>query len=115
AGTVIETRESRLHTEVAALAAGIDPAAPSLLLSRHIRLPNPLEALPRLLNQVRNVNIATIHGDFNLENILIEPQLGDISLIDFADARKDHVLHDLLHLETELITHILPEIIFQHQ
>src|SRR5262245_22031457 len=111
---VVETRESRLRAEVAGLAAGVDPAAPQVPLMEHVWLPNPLEALPKLLNQRRSVNIATIHGDFNLENILIEPQLGHISLIDFAEARQDHVLHDLLHLETEILIHILPGVMHRH-
>jgi tetratricopeptide (TPR) repeat protein len=111
---VLETRESRLCAEVIALAAGIDPAAAQVPLAEDTWLPNPLRALPGLLSQARGVNIATIHGDFNLENILVEPQLGTISLIDFANARQDHVLHDLLHLETQILTHILPEIIDRH-
>jgi tetratricopeptide (TPR) repeat protein len=115
AAEVLETRESRLQAEVIALAAGIDPAAEWVPLAEDTWLPNPLLALPGLLNQTRSVNIATVHGDFNLENILIEPQLGTISLIDFANARQDHVLHDLLHLETQILTHILPEIVHRHQ
>ncbi|HET9221761.1 MAG TPA: hypothetical protein VFO07_04620, partial [Roseiflexaceae bacterium] len=115
AAEVLETRESRLYAEVIALDAGIDPAAEQVALGEDIRLPNPLPALPSLLNRIRGVNIATVHGDFNLENILIEPQLGTISLIDFANARQDHVLHDLLHLETQALTHILPEVIHRHQ
>jgi tetratricopeptide (TPR) repeat protein len=115
AAEVLETRESRLQAEVIALAAGIDPAAEWIPLAEDTWLPNPLLALPGLLNQTRSVNIATVHGDFNLENILIEPQLGTISLIDFANARQDHVLHDLLHLETQILTHILPEVIHRHQ
>ncbi len=114
-GEVIETRESRLHAEVAKLGLGIDPAAQHVRLTEQIQLPNPLAALPDLLNQTRGVNIATIHGDFNLENILIEPLLGDVSLIDFANARQDHVLHDLIHLETEIVIHILPELVHRYQ
>ncbi len=68
---------------------------------------------PSCFDQTRDVNVATIHGDFNLENILVEPQLGDVSLIDFANARQDHVLHDLLHMETEVLIHILPEVATQ--
>jgi tetratricopeptide (TPR) repeat protein len=114
-GEVIETRASRLHAEVAALGLGIDPAGPYVPLTEQIELPNPLVALPELLGQTRAVNVATIHGDFNLENILIEPLLGDVSLIDFANARQDHILHDLLHLETEIVIHILPEIVYTHR
>jgi hypothetical protein len=32
----------------------------------------------------------------------------DVRLIDFARARQDHVLHDLLRLETEVVTKLLP-------
>jgi tetratricopeptide (TPR) repeat protein len=114
-GEVIETRESRLHAEVAALGLGFDPAAAQVALTDQVRLPNPLAALADLLGQTRAVNVATVHGDFNLENILIEPLLGDVSLIDFANARQDHILHDLLHLEAEIIIHILPELVYAHQ
>jgi tetratricopeptide (TPR) repeat protein len=114
-GKVIETRESRLRAEVAALGLGIDSAGSQVALTEQIWLPNPLLALPDLLGQIRAVNVATIHGDFNLENILIEPQLGDVSLIDFANARQDHILHDLLHLETEIVIHILPELVYRQQ
>jgi tetratricopeptide (TPR) repeat protein len=114
-GEVIETRESRLRAEVASLGVGVDPDALRAPLTEHLWLPNPLAALPSLLNQTRGVNVATIHGDFNLENILIDPQLGDVSLIDFANARQDHILHDLLHLESQILIHILPELIHRHQ
>ncbi|HEU5097396.1 MAG TPA: tetratricopeptide repeat protein, partial [Roseiflexaceae bacterium] len=114
-GEVLETRESRLRAEVAGLGLGIDPDASYIALTEQIRLPNPLAALPNLLGQTQAVNVATIHGDFNLENILIEPRLGDVSLIDFANARQDHILHDLLHLETEIVIHILPELVRRYQ
>jgi tetratricopeptide (TPR) repeat protein len=110
---VVETCLGRLRGEVAGAFAGIDPCAAHIPLEGGGWLPNPLNALPELLHQARSVNVATIHGDFNLQNILIEPQLGEISLIDFAEARQDHVLHDLLHLEAEILTHVLPEVIEQ--
>jgi tetratricopeptide (TPR) repeat protein len=111
-GEVLETRASRLQAEVwRAFGGQVDPAAPSVLIEGQISLPNPLIVLPTLLDQTRAVHIAAIHGDFNLENILIEPETGLISLIDFADAREDHVLHDFLRLETEVFTHLLPAIL----
>jgi tetratricopeptide (TPR) repeat protein len=110
-GVVLETREGRLRQEAAEAFPGLDLEAPLVPLLQHAQLPNPLLALPALLSQVRKVNIATIHGDFNLGNILIASQLEDVSLIDFSEARQDHVLHDLLRLESEIITGILPEII----
>lgn len=109
-GCLVETRASRLRAELAELAPQLDPAADLAPLAEGIWLPNPLAALPALLARRRSVHLATVHGDFNLENILIEPHFGDISLIDFAEARRDHVLHDLLHLEAEVITRLLPEL-----
>lgn len=114
-GEVLETRSGRLHAEVRrALGDHIDPTALLIPVAERIALPNPLLALPTLLGKPRAVNIAAIHGDFNLENILIEPETGTFSLIDFADAREDHVLHDFLRLETEIITRLIPEILKKH-
>lgn len=114
-GEVLETRSGRLHAEVRrALGDHIDPTALLIPVAERIALPNPLLALPTLLGKPRAVNIAAIHGDFNLENILIEPETGAFSLIDFADAREDHVLHDFLRLETEIITRLIPEILKKH-
>lgn len=113
-GEVLETRTSRLHSEVRRAFGGqVDPTAPNLLIHGQTSLPNPLAVLPTLLDQTRAMHVAAIHGDFNLENILIEPETGLISLIDFADAREDHVLHDFLRLETEVLTRLLPEILHQ--
>jgi tetratricopeptide (TPR) repeat protein/serine/threonine protein kinase len=115
-GEVVETRTSRLAHELrASFGVGLDPHAAQMTFGQGVSLPNPLLSLPRLLNQTRPVHIATIHGDLNLENILIEPETGAVSLIDFADVREDHVLHDLLRLETEVITQLLPELVVDAQ
>lgn len=113
-GAVVETRLSRLYAEVRqALGEQVDPTAPFVTLPPGVRLPNPILALPHLLNQTRTVHIAAIHGDLNMDNVLIEPETGMVNLIDFADAREDHVIHDFLRLEAEVITRILPESIAQ--
>ena len=44
-------------------------------------------------------------------DILVEPVARTVSLIDFATARRDHALHDLLRLETEVITKLLPGVL----
>ena len=72
------------------------------------RLPNPLAFYQAMLQDFLKVNISTIHGDLNLENILVDPATHSISLIDFATARRGHVLHDLLRLETGVVTGLLP-------
>jgi hypothetical protein len=113
-GEVIETRASRLQAEIRrALGESFDPTAQAVHCTTEVSLPNPLQALETFLNQTREVRIASIHGDFNLDNMLIEPETGMISLIDFADAREDHILHDFLRLETEVTTKLIPEILYR--
>ena len=68
--------------------------------------PDPLEKLPAVLQETILASHSIIHGDLNLENILVGP--GDIIwLIDFAETRFGHPLADFAHLETEIISHII--------
>ena len=115
-GEVIETRAGRLWAEARrALGQDFKPTDEVVRLSDQVSLPNPLLHLAKILSGVRGVNMASIHGDFNLENILVEPETGMVSLIDFAEAREDHVLHDFLRLETEVMTKLLPEILHHYR
>lgn len=69
-------------------------------------LPDPLQPLPDLLNERISGTLSTIHGDLNLENVLVGP--GDFMwLIDFAMTRDGHPLYDFAHLEAELIAHVI--------
>ncbi len=69
-------------------------------------LPDPLGSLPALLDELVSGTRSTIHGDLNLENMLVGP--GDfIWLIDFATTRDGHPLFDFAHLEAELIAHVI--------
>jgi len=91
-GRVVTTRLGLLQES----AAGFD----------RLGLPDPLERLPERLRETVNGTQSTIHGDLNLENILVG--LGDfVWLIDFATTRKGHTLFDFAHLGAELIAHIL--------
>ncbi|MCE7938198.1 hypothetical protein DCC79_07645 [bacterium] len=85
----------------------VSPPGPSAALGAP--LPNPLVALPGLLRQPIPHRVATIHGDLNLENVLVDPEARTVQLIDFSHSREDHVLHDLLRLETGLVTRVLPD------
>jgi hypothetical protein len=70
-------------------------------------LPDPLRRLPELLNESLTGAQSTIHGDLNLENVLVGP--GDfVWLIDFAQTREGPPLYDFAHLHAEIIAHILP-------
>jgi hypothetical protein len=68
--------------------------------------PDPLEKLPHLLEESLVGTSSIIHGDLNLENILVGP--GDfVWLIDFATTREGHPLADFAHLEAEVIAHVI--------
>jgi len=110
-GKVVETRRSFL-TKKANDATG-------LLLnekSEFVTLPagkykNPITAHFEYFTKSHLVKFSPIHGDLNLENILVrfdEEQLHyrEFKIIDFANARTDHVLHDFLRLETNIWLYI---------
>lgn len=107
-GVVRQTREDLLREQVwAALGREVDLTAFSLVLPNKTTLPNPLHALPTLLNHSFDAHVAYIHGDLNLENVLVETESRTAYLIDFAQSRKDHILRDLFHLEMSVVTNLL--------
>jgi serine/threonine protein kinase/photosystem II stability/assembly factor-like uncharacterized protein len=112
-GQVVATRYDLLAEQVEAVLGQEIVTAQVLSLpgDPEIGLPNPLAVLPAILGESRNVRIAGIHGDLNMENVLVDPDARDVALIDFGMARRDHVLHDLLRLETGVVTWLLPEIL----
>jgi hypothetical protein len=69
-------------------------------------LPDPIAHLPDMLSQTLDGSQSTIHGDLNLENILVGPG-GFVWLIDFAQTRDGHTLFDFAHLSAELIAHVI--------
>ncbi len=111
-GQVQETRQTQwekiVHTTLGMLPAD------RLTLEDGAFLPNPFYGLEHTLNQYAPARIALIHGDLNLRNILIDTESGALQLIDIAEAREDHVLHDFFRLETEIVTHLLSEILQTH-
>lgn len=91
-GRVIATREDMLRSYV----SGFDLFG----------LPDPLQAYPLLLEETVVGTRSIIHGDLNLENVLVGP--GDLVwLIDFATTREGHPLADFAHLEAEIIAHVI--------
>lgn len=67
-------------------------------------LPDPLPRLPQLLDQAVSGSQSVIHGDLNLENVLVGPG-HMLWLIDFAQTREGHTLFDFAHLQAEIIAH----------
>jgi hypothetical protein len=70
-------------------------------------MPDPLPHLPELLAETMHGTQSIIHGDLNLENILVGPGRL-VWLIDFAQTREGHTLLDFAHLEAEIIGRVLP-------
>jgi serine/threonine protein kinase len=111
-GEVIATRHDLLVDQASrALGQTVDLSAARLSLSEELSLPNPLLTYQDLLQDFMTVNISTVHGDLNLENILIDPDTREISLIDFATVHQGHALLDLLRLETEVVVMLIPPIL----
>lgn len=69
-------------------------------------LPDPFMKLPALLNERVIGAQSTIHGDLNVENVLVGPG-GFLWLIDFAQTRDGPPLYDFAHLEAEIIAHVI--------
>ncbi|MBN1979749.1 MAG: protein kinase [Anaerolineae bacterium] len=114
-GLVAATRHDLLQEQVARVLGQDIATAYTLGIpdEPEITLPNPLTALPTILSEPQNVRIAGIHGDLNVENVLVDTDARDVSLIDFCMARRDHVLHDLLRLETGVVTRFLPKVLVE--
>jgi hypothetical protein len=74
--------------------------------ARLFGLADPLAKTPRLLQERVIGTQSIIHGDLNLENILIGPG-NFVWLIDFAQTREGHPLFDFAHLEAEILAHIV--------
>jgi hypothetical protein len=109
-GVVTESRDERLKVEAQrALGPSFNLESKTMTMPDGTELPNPLLAPTTILSKYRDVRVGCIHGDLNLENILVDPATRDVSLIDFAAARQDHLLHDFLRLETEIVIKLIPE------
>lgn len=110
---VKETRATLLRRYAQeAIGLGVNLDLPSLSVpGRDAPVPNPLFKVDEALNKPFAATFAVIHGDLNLENILVMINEKDLRLIDFGQTRRDHVLHDFLRLEANIITRILPELL----
>lgn len=80
-----------------------------------IYLPNPLVKWTDLMVEVQTIQIGAIHGDLNMGNVLVNPDVRTTNIIDCASAREDHVLLDLLRLEMETLLHPLSAALFRAQ
>lgn len=116
---VVETRTSLLRksaeqalAEVAVAPLSTEGAmmAKSAALDIAVLL-QPLAELEPLLERVVEARFSTIHGDLNLNNLLVDMATGFAWLIDFADTRHGPTLYDLQRLEVQVIIKLLPELL----
>ncbi|MEZ4709229.1 MAG: effector-associated domain EAD1-containing protein [Caldilineaceae bacterium] len=100
------TRQGRLIEIAQEIIPGFAADAAFLPVQTEM-LPNPLLGLDALLDSRAEANWSTIHGDLNLQNILVDPPSGYARLIDFAETRPGPTLFDLHRLIVQIITRLL--------
>ena len=79
------------------------------------RLLNPLYDLSGLLDYVLETKSSVIHGDLNLQNILVDVPTGFAWIIDFGETGHGPTLLDLQRLEVQVATKLLPSALQQAQ
>jgi hypothetical protein len=121
-GRVVKTRQLLLQEAIHdALPATVDLTRPLIHLpNTGQRLPNPLLHWPALLQEQMEMRIGTVHGDLNAGNVLVEVGPKTVGpkttfLIDCAHAHRDHVLYDLVRLESEVLLHMVATHFHNHQ
>ncbi|KAA3664267.1 MAG: hypothetical protein DWQ04_06640, partial [Chloroflexi bacterium] len=113
-GVVQTTRFSLIQELVeAAFNDKIDTTATNIAVPKIGTVLNPIPEIPKFLKEIRHVRMGPIHGDLNLENVLVvyDKRNRQVFLIDFANARQDIVLHDFWRMETGIWLYLVPEIL----
>lgn len=111
-GVIRQTRMGFLRSQAqTTVVEEVDLTQEELVFANDLILPNPLNALERYLRERVDMPIAYIHGDLNLDNILVDMEYRLALLIDFARAQRNHLFQDFLRLEMNLIVRIFPQII----
>ncbi len=103
---ITATRHSLLVETARAAISGLDPDANEVSLGA-ITHTNPLRDYSDLLDCVTDGRFSIIHGDLNLENVLVDNDTGFAWLIDFAETRHGPALYDLQRLEAQVVTKLL--------
>jgi serine/threonine protein kinase/formylglycine-generating enzyme required for sulfatase activity len=108
-GVVMATRHDLLRQAAQSAFPDQDLSQKQMTIGGQL-YPNPLYDYDALLDQHVSAMTSIIHGDLNLDNILVTPTSRLAWLIDFATTRdKGHNLYDFMRLETQVITKPLPQ------
>ena len=115
-GKIINTRKEMIQEQIkAAFGNTSDISSATIFLPNQKEYPNPLFAWETILNQSFDVYEGPIHGDLNLNNVLIDQDSKSVHLIDFAHSRHGYILQDFYHLEMSLLGTLLTETLWQNQ
>jgi|GEM_PF-416771 len=105
--TLTGNRFEQLNQAAQSAIPNFTPDSPTFTLE-NVEFTNPLVHLPQLLAPTRKtIARSIIHGDFNLQNILLHPQSHHPWMIDFEKTCSGPTLMDFQRLETELISQLL--------
>jgi serine/threonine protein kinase/uncharacterized protein YraI len=107
AGIITATRQQLLSHAVQIAWPDTDLAQQNVKLGA-LELPNPLHRYQELLDQPLAGMVSSIHGDLMLENILVEPRWQWVGLLNFANTREGHNIYDLILLEAQVVSRLLP-------
>ena len=111
-GVITATRQTLLAEAASAILPSFEPNAPHFTLAGRT-YQNPLFDLSGVLDRVIEARESIIHGDLNLQNILVDGDTGFAWLIDFAETRPGPTLFDVQRLEAQVITKLLPPAVTQ--
>jgi hypothetical protein len=104
-GRVVASRLELMKEEVVKAVPAVDLNSDWISIGSR-KLVNPLKRFQDLLHYQIQGTRSVIHGDLNLENVLVGP--GDLVwLIDFASTREGHTLYDFARMEVELTTQVV--------
>ncbi len=109
-GKITQTRMGFLREKVVEVVGSVGKVSQSHFSSANgTQLPNPYMEMETILEQSFDAYKACLHGDLHLKNILVEPNSGEVYLIDFGKSGRDYIMRDLLHLEMSIVTELLAE------
>ena len=89
-GKITETRLLFLKKKEKSIFGGVAPQ----YLYQDTPLPDPITSLDNQLRLGQDIYVAPIHGDLNLQNVLVDTVNTISHMIDFAQTREDHILRD---------------------
>ncbi|NJN36683.1 MAG: phosphotransferase [Nitrospiraceae bacterium] len=106
AAVIESTRWESLVASAQAAISSFDTSAEHFVVEG-VSYRNPLLRLTATLDLAQDVRVSIVHGDLNLQNILVEPASSFAWLIDFAETHRGPTLLDLQRMEVQVLAKLL--------